>query len=234
MQINYKEKLFELFENDTILTKSLETGIKKGESVLNLFDRAIRRGSRKGPLNDLIQMFSDEFETSKFQLDYDKNIAFFKTLTSLDTQEFNDKIKIYTGDDSELIFLCLKQYNKFLDESEISTSEDIEEDKSYASEVPFISPEILMVDKTEVINEINFQMLDIANIVLETELCGIDSFAEYEKDVFNEIFGDLKKRHRYQLAGKAEMLRWHISLYDMRVENIGHKMLSYIIEQCQD
>jgi len=231
MRVDYETKLKELFKNDKLMIRSLNTGIRKGEEMMDLFDRAIKRGTLKTNLNYLMSAFlEDEIKESskfKFHLDKTKNIDLFKHLSKMDETKIDNFLLELIGHNQEMLHLCKKQFFQYLEDCQ--ESETIDDER-----VPFIAPEVLVMDKEAVKNEINIQMLRIANIVLKTQGWDIKSFDEYGKDVFNACFNNMKKRKRYQIAGRAEMLRWHISLYDMRVENIGHKMLSYIIEQCRD
>ena len=224
-------KQFQQYKDDLDLTKNKSEG---EESNLPEFDKLV--GEINSTFDDTLKPFAIDL-VKHFKKDKGTLKSFISKITKGGTvQDLMDRgIKRKAN---KAVREVKVKFDNFINDKKVDTSDtNVPVDTSDGLgkyNVPFVSPQIIMIDKENMRQQLNAQMLHIANIVLREEDCEISSFDEYDKDVLNDIFDNMKKRKRYQLAGRAEMLRWHITLYNMRVENIGHKMLSYIIEQCQD
>ena len=176
-----------LFSGDIhVGLKSIETGIKKGETAYDLVERALKRRVNHPVILELKKTLDETYDKVA-----EEAIA---TFTSIGAEPVTEPVEI---------------------EQETDTVDDT---------VPFISPNLLLFDKEVVRAMLNDRMLEIAQNVYD-----VVSWDEYNRVDFNDAAQFLKKKERKYLKGQAEMLRWTIELVDVRVENIGHKMLSHMV-----
>lgn len=71
--------------------------------------------------------------------------------------------------------------------------------------------------------------LDLANDVFGNWGEEIDDWREYDKDVFNEIFEDLKKKQRKIIIARAVIIRKFEMIMNVRYEQSAHYMVAYLI-----
>jgi len=90
---------------------------------------------------------------------------------------------------------------------------------------------LIILDKENTRTKINNQMLELANAVITLVYDKISSFGDYNKSDFNFALDQHRKREINLFVGQAIALKSTIEMLDIRVEDIGHKMLSYLIEQ---
>lgn len=227
------DKMVEIFQNDVkVGLKALENGLKKGEGAYQLLERCLKRGSHteevKKVKSFLDKAYDDVTSVAKAAYDtYKTNDVQSDTVTvtsgrsSLDEFDFGfDPAEL---DDGTGLGIWWKHTD--VDTTTQDTVDDEEVEETDAPGVPLISQNIIMFDKEVIREMLNDKILEIIADVYGEEI----SFDEYDKELFNILTDGLKKKERRYLKGKAENLRWTIEVFDIRVENIGHKMLSHIV-----
>lgn len=215
--------LTNIFQNDVKTgLRTINNGLKKGEDAFQILERCIKRGTH----SEEVQKVKEFLEKS-----YDDATGLVKDVFE-DAKDKAATNTIVTSSDIGFAMSDLPgDLGTFWQPKDINIKDEDEQDndETDAPGVPFISQNILMFDKEVIRDMLNDRMLEIANLVAESGYDHFEDWTDYDKDVFNTYAEDLKKKERRYLKGRAEELRNTIALFDIRVENIGHKMLSHIV-----
>ena len=167
--VKYVKDLILLFNKDISTLKTFGRKIVKGEDVLNLFKKAIKRKPNKevkSLFDDFISHMENEAEEAK---------------------------------DADIDPIAIQSYPKNI-----------------------------------LINELNWKMLEIINEVISNYPFKIRSFRDYNKELFNECFDELRKRYKHEILGKCLMLRDMIKILNVKVNNQGYEMLLNVINKFKD
>lgn len=89
---------------------------------------------------------------------------------------------------------------------------------------------ILQVDKKEFEEVINNKIEDILNLDILKEYKKMN-FLDYDKDVVNKEWEELKKKEKMYIIGQFEILKQIIDMFNITINKNGYNLMKYILNQ---
>jgi len=193
------EKLKKMFSSDLkVGMASIDRGIKKGEDAYQLIERGLKRRVQSPAILELRKMLDDALSSDKSPSNLDNFEPDVNPMNPVNSEDCDECV---SGDEP--------------DDDTVAAS----------TRVPFIADEnLVLLDKSLVAADMDEKMLEIANMVMDTDTL------YYDAEDFNFYAAELKKKERRYLKGQAEMLKWIISSLGVKVNSRGHRMLSHMVE----